>query len=220
MASAAGHGMHTLGLVDHVRRSTDWLPSFVSALRALNGTAGLRILCGVEAKIPDVDGTIDMPGNMPSLDYVLVADHQLPRPDGPMHPRDAAELLQRNELSADVVVGDLVEATMNSLDCYDRVILAHLFSILPKCGLSEDDVPDALVRRLGQAAKRRDVIIEVNEKWARPSKRVVDLLADAGVDLTMSTDAHHEARRTLRLRQQHSRRSGDRRDCDVNLISR
>jgi len=81
-------------------------------------------------------------------------------------------------------------------------------------------VPDALVRRLGQAAKRRDVIIEVNEKWACPSKRVVDLLADAGVDLTMSTDAHHEARRTLRLRQQHSRRSGDRRDCDVNLISR
>jgi len=122
VASAAGHGMHTLGLVDHVRRSTDWLPSFVSALRALNGTAGLRILCAVEAKIPDVDGTIDMPGNMPSLDYVLVADHQLPRPDGPMHPRDAAELLQHNELSADVVVGDLVEATMNSLDCYDRVI--------------------------------------------------------------------------------------------------
>ena len=194
VASAAGHGMHTLGLVDHVRRSTDWLPSFVSAVRTLNGTGGLRILCGVEAKIPDVDGTIDMPGNMPSLDYVLVADHQLPRPDGPMHPRDAAELLQHNELSADVVVGDLVEATMNSLDCYDRVILAHLFSILPKCGLSEDDVPDALVRRLGQAAKHRDVIIEVNEKWACPSKRVVDLLADAGVDLTMSTDAHHEAR--------------------------
>lgn len=194
VASAAGHGMHTLGLVDHVRRSTDWLPSFVSAVRALDGTAGLHILCGVEAKILDVDGTIDMPAEMPSLDYVLVADHQLPRPEGPMHPHDAAAMLQRHELSVDTVVADLVEATMNSLDCYERVILAHLFSILPKCGLAEDDVPDALVRRLGQAAKRQGVIIEVNEKWACPSRRVVDLLADAGVDLTMSTDAHHEAR--------------------------
>ena len=26
VASAAGHGLHTIGLVDHVRRSTDWVP--------------------------------------------------------------------------------------------------------------------------------------------------------------------------------------------------
>lgn len=194
VASAAGHGMHTLGLVDHVRRSTEWVPSFVDAVRALDGTAGLRILCGVEAKILDTDGVIDMPADMPSLDYVLVADHQLPRPEGPMHPRDAAERLGHHELSADVVIADLVEATVNSLACYDRVILAHLFSILPKCGLSEDQVPDALVRRLGQAAARRGAVVEVNEKWTCPSRRVVDLLADTGVALTMSTDAHHETR--------------------------
>ena len=194
VASAAGHGMHTLGLVDHVRRDTDWVPSFVSAVRALNGTAGLRILCGVEAKILDRTGTIDMPADMPSLDYVLVADHQLPRPEGPMHPRDASELLARRELSVDAVVDDLVEATVNSLGCYDRVILAHLFSILPKCGLAETDVPGHLVRRLGQAARSANVIIEVNEKWACPSARVVELLADEGVQLTMSTDAHHETR--------------------------
>jgi putative hydrolase len=194
VASAAGHGLHTLGLVDHVRRSTDWVPSFVDAVRALDGTNGLRILCGVEAKILDTEGTIDMPAGMPTLDYVLVADHQLPRPEGPMHPRDATELLSRGQLTATEVISDLVEATVNSLECYDRVILAHIFSILPKCGLSEDEVPDALVHRLGQAARRHKVIIEVNEKWTCPSRRVVDLLAADGVSLTMSTDAHHETR--------------------------
>ena len=92
------------------------------------------------------------------------------------------------------MIEDLVEATVNSLDCYDRVILAHVFSILPKCGLSEDEVPDALVHRLGQAARRHKVVIEVNEKWTCPSRRVVDLFASDGVLLTMSTDAHHETR--------------------------
>ncbi len=193
VASAAAHGMHTLGLVDHVRRSTEWVPSFVEAVRALD-TAGLRILCGVEAKILDTEGTIDMPADMPSLDYVLVADHQLPRPEGPMHPAEAATQLSDGRLSRSELIEDLVEATVNSLDCYDRVILAHLFSILPKCGVSEDEVPDALVRRLGQAAKACGVVIEVNEKWTCPSKRVVDLLADTGTDLTLSTDAHHETR--------------------------
>lgn len=194
VASAAGHGLHTLGLVDHVRRDTTWVPSFVEAVRALDGTAGLRILCGVEAKILDTAGAVDMPADLPTLDYVLVADHQVPRPDGPMHPAAAAALIADGELSADQLIADLVEATVNALGAYDRVILAHLFSILPKCGRHEDEVPDALVRRVGQAAREHDVVVEVNEKWSCPSRRVVDLLADCGVRLTMSTDAHHEAR--------------------------
>lgn len=194
LASAAGHGMHTLGMVDHVRRSTDWVPSFVDAVRALDGTAGLQILCGVEAKILDTDGVMDMPDGMPSLDYVLIADHQLPRPDGPMNPAVARELIEQHELSADDVIDGLIEATVNSLGCYDRVIVAHLFSILPKCGLSEADVPEALVRRLGQAARSTGATVEVNEKWSCPSRRVVDLLVAEGVPITMSTDAHHETR--------------------------
>ncbi|WP_116998799.1 PHP domain-containing protein [Desertimonas flava] len=194
LASAAGHGLHTLGMVDHVRRSTDWVPSFVDAVRALDGHSGLRVLCGVEAKILDTSGLMDMPADMPTLDYVLVADHQLPRPDGPMHPRDAEALLAEHELSTDEVIADLVEATVNALGCYDRVIVAHLFSILPKCGLHEDQVPDALVRRIGQAVVRHGAVVEVNEKWSCPSRRVVDLLVGEGVPITMSTDAHHEQR--------------------------
>jgi putative hydrolase len=194
LVSAAEHGMHTLGMVDHVRRSTDWVPSFVEAVRALDGIRGMRVLCGVEAKILDTAGTIDMPAEMPTLDYVLVADHQLPRPDGPMHPRDAAAAIAAGTLTTAGVIEDLVEATVASLGCYDRVILAHLFSILPKCGIREDDVPDRLIRRLGQAARATGVVIEVNEKWTCPSRRVVELLSDEGVALTMSTDAHHETR--------------------------
>lgn len=194
LASAAGHGMHTLGLVDHVRRDTTWVPSFVDAVRALDGRDGVRVLCGVEAKILDTEGVMDMPGDMPALDYVLVADHQLPRPEGPMHPADAVLALADGTLGADEVIADLVEATVSALACYDRVVLAHLFSILPKCGLDEDEVPDHLVVRLGDAVRAAGAVVEVNEKWTCQSTRVSRLLAERGVDITLSTDAHHEQR--------------------------
>jgi putative hydrolase len=194
LASASAHGLHTLGLVDHVRRDTTWVPSFVDAVRDLDGRDGVRVLCGVEAKVLDTAGAVDMPEAMPTLDYVLVADHQLPRPAGPMHPSDARRSLDEGELRRAEVIGDLVEATVQALGCYDRVVVAHLFSILPKCGLHEDEVPDALVRRLGDAARTSGAVVEVNEKWACPSTRVARLLAERGVSITLSTDAHHRDR--------------------------
>jgi putative hydrolase len=194
VASAAGHGLHTLGLVDHVRRSTDWVPSFVDAVRALDGTAGLKILCGVEVKILDTAGTLDLPPDLPHLDYILIADHQMPRPDGPMSPTAVAVAVASGDLDAAQVIDDLVEATVASLAFYDRVILAHMFSILPKCGLGEDQVPEASLVRIAQATAQSGAIVEVNEKWACPSRRVMQILADEGVAITFSTDAHHEAR--------------------------
>lgn len=194
LASAAAHGMHTLGLVDHVRRDTTYVPEFAAAVRALDRTAGLRVLLGVEAKILDVGGAVDLPDDLPDLDYVLVADHQVPRPEGPAHPRDVTAALATGELTPEVVVEDLVEATVNSLRCYDRVILAHLFSILPKVGLTEEQVPERLVDHLGRAIVRADAVVEINEKWTCPTVRVASILADRGVRITLSTDAHHESR--------------------------
>lgn len=194
VASAAGHGLHTLGLVDHVRRTTEWVPSFVDAVRSLDGTAGLRILCGVEAKILDTAGTLDLPASLPDLDYVLVADHQMPRPEGPMTPAAVRDAIERGDLTAETVIDDLVEATVASLEHYDRVVMAHMFSILPKCGLTESQVSDAAVRRIAHAVNRHGAIVEVNEKWTCPSSRVMRLLASSDVGITFSTDAHHEMR--------------------------
>lgn len=194
LASARAHGLHTIGMVDHVRRDTTYVPDFAAAVRALDGTAGLRVLLGVEAKVLDVEGAVDLPAALPHLDYVLVADHQVPRPEGPAHPRAVRAALAAGGLTAAEVIEDLVEATVASLGCYDRVILAHLFSILPKCGLHEDQVPEAMVRRLGQAVRRADAVVELNEKWTCPSVRVATILARCDVRITLSTDAHHESR--------------------------
>ena len=60
LAAAADQGLHTIGMVDHVRRGTAWLPDMVAAARALDGTRGVRVLVGVEAKMLDTGGALDL----------------------------------------------------------------------------------------------------------------------------------------------------------------
>ncbi|MBN9620338.1 MAG: PHP domain-containing protein, partial [Actinobacteria bacterium] len=78
MADAAQRaGLGVWGLSDHVRADSTWLDDYVTVTRALRRD-GLTIHCGVEAKLLDTSGRLDLPPGLPALDYVLVADHQFP----------------------------------------------------------------------------------------------------------------------------------------------
>ena len=59
--AARRRGLRTVCLVDHVRRDTRWLPEFVAAVDQYRGEPGLRVLAGVEAKILDAAGHLDLP---------------------------------------------------------------------------------------------------------------------------------------------------------------
>ena len=71
---------------------------------------GLTVLTGVEAKILDVDGSVDAPpellasiGEPGGPDRILLADHQVPGPDGPWSPRATLERMVDGLDPADVV---------------------------------------------------------------------------------------------------------------------
>ncbi len=191
LASAARRGLRTICMVEHVRRSSEWVPEFVAAADALRPRRDLRVLIGVEAKILDVEGAIDLPPGVDGLDHVLIADHQMPVGDRCCTPREIVSLLQDGTVVVDELVTGLVDATVGAVKACDHAILAHLFSILPKVGIEEDDVPDAAIAHLAQGVAASGAWVEVNEKWACPSVRTLRYLAGAGVPLVLSTDAHH-----------------------------
>src|ERR1700761_8073137 len=87
--AARDRGLRTLCLVDHVRRDTTWLPEFTAAVGAFRDGQGLRVLAGVEAKILDTSGRLDLPPDLDGIDLVLIADHQFPGDHGPVHPAQA-----------------------------------------------------------------------------------------------------------------------------------
>jgi putative hydrolase len=191
VAAAVAAGLAEVGISDHVRIGTDWLQAYTAAVRAVAARAPLPVRCGVEAKILDTAGRIDLPPGLDGVEYVLLADHRVPLPDGPADPADVRAAIAAGTLTAAAVVGFLVEATARALAAAPRPAgLAHLFSVLPKAGLSEVDVPADAVRALAAACRSAGAWVELNEKWRCPSPPVLRLLQAEGVPLTAGSDAH------------------------------
>jgi len=197
--AAVRAGLATIRMVDHVRTTTTYVPDFLAVVRALPAREGLTVLTGVEAKILDAAGTVDAPpevlaavGTPAGVDRVLLADHQFPGPDGPWSPRATTE-----RIAAGLAPGDAVEmlvlATIRAMRSVARAQVAHPFSLLPKIGLTEDDVSDELLDALATATIETGTTVEVNEKWTCPGERVRDRWAAAGVELVAASDAHHES---------------------------
>ncbi|GIG38249.1 PHP domain-containing protein [Cellulomonas phragmiteti] len=198
---AARHaGLAVIRMVDHVRVTTTYVPEMLAAVRALPAVDGLQVLTGVEAKVLDASGAIDAPpqvlaslGSPDGPDRVLLADHQVPGPDGPWSPATATRLIAEGRVTAADVVELVVTATARAVQRAGRAQLAHPFSILPKVGLAEDDVPDDLLDELARVLVATATPAEVNEKWRCPGPRVTDRWRAAGVTLVASTDAHRAA---------------------------
>jgi putative hydrolase len=197
--AAAARGLRTVCLADHVRRDTTWVPEMAAAVQACRGPTGVRdgvrVLAGVEAKILDTRGHLDLPAELDAgVDLVLVADHRVPTAAGPEHPATILRSLKNGTTTAAQVIEDLCRSTANAISpqrCPRRPLLAHLFSVLPKVGLSEDAVPGPVLADLAWRIARSGALVEVNEKWSCPSPRTVAALAAVGVPLVAGSDSHH-----------------------------
>lgn len=195
IAAASAAGLRTIRLVDHVRASTTWVPEFVDAVAAEPRPGGLTVLSGVEAKLMNIHGDLDVPADLAGVQSIVIADHQFPGSDGPWSPNSTVERLAdgvpREELLA-MFIDASVAAMVSFAQRHDgrEAQLAHWFSILPKVGLSEDDLSDEHLRRWASTAAATGTIIEVNEKWACPGQRALRAAFAAGARVVASTDAH------------------------------
>ena len=192
VAAAAAAGLDTLRLVDHVRRSTDWVPEYLAAVTALRVPEGLTVLTGVEAKILDRSGELDIPALPAGIDRILIADHQFPGADGPLGPTEVRERLAAGWDTEDAL-DDLVHALVRAMERHPGNQLAHCFSILPKIGLGEAQLGRERLAAWASAAASTGTLVEVNEKWGCPTPAPLAALRDAGAELVASTDSHEAA---------------------------
>ena len=192
VAAAAAAGLHTVRLVDHVRQSTSWVPEYLAAVAALEVPDGLTVLTGVEAKMLTTEGELDIPALPAGIDRILIADHQFPTAAGPVGPSEIIERISAG-LSPTDALDDCIAALIAAMERYPGNQLAHCFSILPKVGLSEDDLSREHLEAWALTAARTDTYVEVNEKWGCPGPRAIAALRAAGATLVASTDSHDAA---------------------------
>jgi putative hydrolase len=193
LAAAASAGLTQVRFIDHVRQSTTWVPDFVAAVAASTFPPCLKVMTGVEAKILNARGELDVPPDLivgpGGVDAIVIADHQFPGTDGAWTPEET-----RQRMAAGLKVSDaldlLVGATVAAMESVEWGQLAHCFSILPKIGLSEDDLTDEHLAVWAAAAANTGTLIEVNEKWGCPGPRAVRAALAAGAAIVASTDAH------------------------------
>ena len=190
VAEAEALGLTQLTCVDHVRVDTGWVPEYLAAVRRIDGQTGVELLCGIEAKLLDTDGRLDLPEEIDGVDAIYAADHQVPLADGPNHPRDVRARLERGDLTAEQVVGAIVTSTARALDRPQAVVIAHFLSILPKIGLDESDVPADVLDALAAETQRTGQSIEISERWRCPSAATLRPFVRRGVPILLSTDSH------------------------------
>ncbi len=183
-------GLTALGCVDHVPVDTDWVPDYVAAVERLRGETAVELRCGIEAKLLDTGGALDLPAEIGGVDAIYVADHQVPLAEGPTHPREVRDRIAAGDLSAEAVVDAILTATRLSLDRPQHVVIAHFGSILPKIGLTEADLPAEGVERLAAEAARTGQEIEISERWRCPSAVTLRPFLRHGVSIALSTDSH------------------------------
>lgn len=189
---AIQRGIKTLGCVDHVRRDTKWLPSYVETVRQIRRKyeGKITLYCCIEAKFLDASGTLDVPELVDGIDYIFAADHQFPYGKDILKPNQVKELLDEELVTKETLFRHLIRATIGAMWKYPNVVIAHLFSILPKVGLKEEDVPLELLAALARAAIETDTPIEVSERWTCPNLDTARFLWDMGVTMPVSTDSH------------------------------
>ena len=193
IAAAERAGLVHLGCVDHVRADTQYVPSYAAAVNNLRDGTTVTLSIGIEAKMLDASGRLDLPADgLSDVERVYVADHVFPSREGPVSPRAIKEAIQRGDTHVTACIATLVAAITSALreNRSHPLVLAHPFSILPKMGLSEDQVPDHLLGMVADAAKETGTMVEISEKWRCPSLRTLRAMRAAGVMLVSGTDSH------------------------------
>jgi putative hydrolase len=193
IAAAEAAGLERLRLIDHVRSSTTWVPEFVAAVAAERSPAGMTVMTGVETKLLDATGAVDVPADLVvgigGVDTIVIGDHQFPGTDGPWSPQHTRGRLAAG-LAAEDALDLLVTASIRAMERTPGAQLAHWFSILPKVGLDETLLGADRLAAWAQAAAATGAVVEVNEKWACPGVEAIVALRRAGARIVASTDSH------------------------------
>jgi putative hydrolase len=135
-------------------------------------------------------GELDLPDEIGDVDHIYAADHRVPLDDGPADPAAVRQAIADGEMDAAGVIESIVTATAAAVQRRRDLVIAHLFSVLPKVGLDESSVPKESLQRLAAAAADGGASIEIDERWRCPSARTLRPFHAAGVPILLSTDSH------------------------------
>lgn len=189
--AALDRGIKRICCVDRVTSQTQWVPDFVATIHLLRKKyhTEIEIFSGIEAQFLDATGRLDLPKNIEGIDHIFAVANDFPYQDNLYKTTEIRQMLMYDTVSKEQLIRHLVRATTGAMWKYRNVVISHLFSILPKIGLHENDVPTDYIAAIARAAIQTDSMIELSERYLCPSAEITRLISSMGVKMPISSNS-------------------------------
>lgn len=143
----------------------------------------IRIVCGVEANVIGVDGTLDVPEDiLNELDYCLVGLHKLIRGKSLY---DMWNILGRNVFSRYTACGIEKTKQVNTTAITNAVLKHRVFAVTHP-GLHLPIATDELAR----VCRQRGTALEINSRHRCVTQEFIKTARECGVKFVIGSDAH------------------------------
>jgi putative hydrolase len=177
-------GYQEICIVDHVRRTSEWVDRFEKEITELKRRYQGRIIlhCGIEAKVINLQGEIDArPEFFSKVDLVLSAFHRIPKAQDEFMSED--EIVSNRALALE----RWFEAKMKLLENPYVDIFAHPSAVLMRHHIA---IPSKYKIQIAQKASNSGKVFEINSKYHVPDEEFIRLLETNGVQMCFGSDSH------------------------------
>jgi len=184
MAKAAFElGYEEIAFTDHVWKTTDWIDEYIAEIKRVRQKySAMRIYSGVEAKVLDLHGNIDIQSDFAKkVDLIIAAFHRIPSGNEAFLSEE--EIMANGELALRL----WYQALMKTLENEDIYILAHPTAICVRYGLN---LSVEMKRNIAKKARHCRVAFEMNTRHRVPDDDFIRILLNESVNLTLGSDSH------------------------------
>lgn len=180
-------GYKTIAFTDHICDYTNYLEKYISEIKELKKQfqGKLTILAGIESKVINPSGELDLPDNFhvfrDNLEWILAAFHRIPKGHKDYF---SSEEIVNNKKDA---LKQWNSAMLNTLQNPLVSGIAHPTAILQKYSipLTQDQK-----KTIAQTALSNNKQLEFNMKYRVPDDEFVDILKCFGTKLFLGSDSH------------------------------
>ena len=174
-------GLDSIAFTEHIRRESDYFKDFYKELDQLREKAAIEIFIGVESKVINDEGKLDISEpNYALAEIILGSVHRVPYKEGFVHPKEL-EKQKLFDLELDLSLAMVRAGKIH--------VLAH------PAGMSvrlHGEFPAQYYQKLIESISKTAVAFELNSKYMNPAmfKIVIDLCRRYDPFVSIGSDVH------------------------------
>jgi putative hydrolase len=185
-------GLSEIAITDHCWRRSDWIPDYVETIRAIDEEYDdISILVGLEAKVIDRDGTIDVaPEDADQVDFVMGVVHRYqPEATEPYDDICNFDAEEAAELERDYTLELLSNPTVDVVGHPSRTYYKFFND------KTTPHYPESYYIDMIQAATEAGKPLEYNARLPHhPRTMLLELYVEHEHGFTIGSDSHHADR--------------------------